>query len=100
FHRADQRERRAGAAAGVLDDTHAWTQRATAFGAFYHRQRHTVLVGTGRVVGLQLDNDVRATGVDDAAKPDYGCVADCGKDGVANVGHELLNTDFFLDVRV
>ena len=57
--RADERQRRAGAAAGVLDHRLARPQAPGPLGALDHRQRHAVLVRAGRVAALQLDPHLR-----------------------------------------
>ena len=46
---ADERERRPGAAARVLDDRGAWFEQPVALGALDHRERHAVLDRAARI---------------------------------------------------
>ena len=80
--RADHRQRRTGAAAGVFDDAHAFAERAALFRAFDHRQRHAVFVGAGRIEVFELDDDVGGAGRHDFAQPQDGRVADGVEDGI------------------
>src|SRR2546430_6747504 len=48
LHRAYECQRNAGAAAGVLDHGHRGFERAAPLGPLDHRQRHPVLVRSGR----------------------------------------------------
>ena len=67
LHRAHHRQRRTGAAAGELDDAHARPQGATPFGAFDHRERHSVFVRPGRIEVFELDDDVGGSRRDEPA---------------------------------
>jgi hypothetical protein len=72
---ADERERRPGAAAGVLDHRRARLEQAVPLGALDHRERHPVLHRAGRVAVLELDPDLGALGRD-SPQPDERGVAD------------------------
>jgi hypothetical protein len=61
---ADERERGAGAAAGVLDDRRPGLEQAVALGALDHREGHPVLHRAGGVAVLELDPDLGALGRD------------------------------------
>ena len=76
FHGAHERKRRPGAASREFDHSHARFQRAARLGPFDHRERHSIFVGPCRVVVLELDHDVGAAGLDDAAQADERRVAD------------------------
>jgi hypothetical protein len=89
LQRADEGERRARAAAGVLDDGLAGAQPARALGAFDHRQRHAVLVGARGVRALELDHDLGHSRADEFAEPRDGRMADRRKDA-ARDGHERI----------
>jgi hypothetical protein len=82
FDRADHRQRRTGAAAGVFDDAHAFAEGAALLRAFDHRQRHAVFVGAGRVEIFELDDDLGGTGRHDLAQPEDRGVADGFEDGI------------------
>ena len=72
----DERERGPGAPAGVLDDGAAGPEPAVGLGARDHGERHPVLHAPGRVLPLELDEDVRRARGDDLAKADEGRAAD------------------------
>ena len=57
---ADQRERDARAAAGVLDDGAARLQAPVGLGGLDHGERHPVLHAAGRILALELQQDARA----------------------------------------
>jgi hypothetical protein len=79
---ADERERRAGAAAGVLDDRRPGLDQAVALGALDHREPHSVLHRTGRVAVLELDPDLGAATWDDPMQAHERRVADRAEDAV------------------
>src|SRR6266576_1324712 len=81
LHRAYERERDAGAAAGVFDDRHPGFQGAALLRAFDHRERHAILVGTGGIVVLVLDPHVGRTPRHDARQSDEWRVADGSEHG-------------------
>ncbi len=77
---ADQRQRRARAAARVLDDRVTGPQPAVLLGPRNHRLRHAVLEAAGGVLPLQLHEDVRALGRHDVAQANHRGVADGAED--------------------
>ena len=57
---ADERERRAGTSARVLDDCVAGSEEPVALGTLDHRERHPVLHRPGRVAVLELQPELSA----------------------------------------
>ena len=86
LHRADHRQRGAGAAAGVFDDAHARTEGASPFGRFDHRQGHPILVGPRRIEELELDDHIGGPVCHEPAQADDGGAADGLEDGLAERG--------------
>ena len=80
--RADHRQGRPGAAAGVFDDPHAFAKGAALFRAVDHRQRHAVLVRAGRIEVFELDVHVGGAGRNDLAQPEDGGAANGMQDGI------------------
>ncbi|WP_249295719.1 hypothetical protein [Agrococcus sp. Marseille-Q4369] len=95
--RAHERERRAGAPAGVLDDASAGPQVAAPLGRLDDRPRHAGLVATGRVAALELHEHSRGAGRHDPAQPHEGRAAD----GVERRGEDaaLVHDPASLGVR-
>ena len=88
--RADEGQRAAGAAAGVLDDRLAGCEATGPLCALDHGEGHPVLVRAGRVVRLELDPDLGHPRFHDPAQPDDRRGADRGEDARTiglRVGH-------------
>ena len=69
-----------------LYDTHAGPQRATSFGALYHRERHPVLVRPGWIEVFELDEDIGRTARNEALQMHDRRAADCLKHRINGCG--------------
>ena len=87
FHRADQRQGDAGAAAGILDDRTAGFETPVGFRRLDHRERHPVLHAAGGVLVLGFEQEAGAVGGADMAQGDQRRVADAVEDGAGLAGH-------------
>ncbi len=86
LHRTDQRERYAGAAAGIFDHAAAGRQPPIRLGRLDHGERHAVLHAAGRVLVLKFQQDAAAAGRPDTHQRQQGGMADA----VEDCGHELF----------
>src|SRR5262249_47977996 len=83
---ADEGERRAGRAAGVLDDGVAGLQATVELGALDDRARHPILEAAGGIFPLELDVDLGGGGGRELAQPHQRRVADGLEDVSAHRG--------------
>lgn len=74
------------AAAGVFDDPHAVAEGAALFRALDHRERHSILIGPGRVEVFELDDDVSRPWGDHTMQTRQRRVANGVKDGIDRFG--------------
>src|SRR5262245_59702685 len=86
FDCADHGERRASAAPGELNHSHARPERAARFGALDHREGHPIFVRTGGVEVLELHEDIGARRRHEPAKPHHGRAANRREDGIDRSG--------------
>ncbi len=90
LRRADQGERSAGTAAGVLHHGVAGRQSSIFLGPPDHRLRHPVLHAAGRVLALGFHQDPGAAGRHDPAQFHQRGIADCLQLAGADIGHRSI----------
>src|SRR5829696_8698603 len=99
FHRADQRQRNAGAAAGIFHDGTVRPQAPVGLRRFDHGKCHAVLHAAGRVLTFKLQQDTTVVCGNNFAQGHQGGAADAVENGFLQPAHDVLEAPRWDDYR-